>query len=44
LFEQRPDMSHERFSALTTSTNTTYLQQTQTHLVAGLCKAGIPEC
>ena len=43
LFEQRPDMSIERFRALTTSTNTAYLQQTETHLVAGLRKAGIPE-
>jgi tetratricopeptide (TPR) repeat protein len=42
LFEQRPDMSIERFRTLTTSTNPTYLQQTEAHLVAGLRKAGVP--
>ena len=43
LLQLRPDISIASFMALRYSDDPTYLQQTETHLYAGLRKAGIPE-
>ena len=43
LLKQRPGISIADFKALRLSNNPTFLQQTETHLFAGLRKTGIPE-
>ena len=43
LLKRRPDMSIARFKARKLSDNPIFQQQTETHIYAGLRKAGIPE-
>jgi class 3 adenylate cyclase/TolB-like protein len=43
LLKEQPDLTIANLKAMRLSNNPTYLQQTETHLYAGLRKAGIPE-